>query len=303
MGTQRSPSEIQGLFTALLTPFGKDGRVDHKALSALVHFQMSAGVDGLYPCGSTGLGPLLSVQERKELAETVVREVSGRVPVIIQVGSADTESSVELAMHAEKIGADAVASLTPYYYKLGETAVTKHFETVKASIGVPLLAYNIPQFTGNNLLPKTVASLARNSTIVGVKDSSRDVLQLLDLIEAVPDDFVVMNGTEEYALYAMMMGGNGVVSGGANAYPELFQSLVSAFKSGDLQKATSIQERILGFKEAVKNGPISCYYEILKARGIDVGSPRQPFQVLDSDEKDRLLASLNLRGFPTSAKE
>lgn len=303
MGPRRTSSKVHGLFTALLTPFGKDGKVDHRALAALVRFQLSAGVDGLYPCGSTGLGPLLGVQERKEIAETVVREVSGKVPVVIQVGCADTASSVELARHAEKAGADVVASLTPFYYKMREAEVTKHFETIKGSVSVPLFAYNIPQFTGNNLLPRTVASLARDSIIAGVKDSSRDVLQLLDLIEAVPEDFVVMNGTEEYALYAMMMGGNGVVSGGASAYPELFQSLVAAFTSGDLQKATSAQERILEFKEAVKEGPIPSYYEILRARGIDVGSPRPPFQALGSQEKDRLLASLKLHSFPTSAKE
>ena len=299
----RSPGEIRGLFTALITPFGKDGKVDHAALAALVRFQISAKVDGLLPCGSTGLGPLLTVQERKEVAETVLREVSGKVPVVVQVGCADTQSTIELARHAEKVGADAVASLTPYYYKPGEAAMIKHFETIKESIGIPLFAYNIPQFTGNNLLPKTVASLARNSIIAGIKDSSRDVIQLLDLIEAVPNDFVVMNGTEAYALYAMMMGGDGVVSGGASAYPEIFRAMVAAYQSGDLAKASFEQGRILEFKEATKDAPIPSYYEILNARGIGVGQPRLPFQPLDSDERERLLASLKLRGLPTFAKE
>jgi len=297
------PREVHGLFTALITPFGKDGKVDHAALAALVRFQISAKVDGLYPCGSTGLGPLLTVQERKEVAETVIREASGKIPVVVQVGCADTQSTVDLARHAEKAGADAVASLTPFYYKPGEGAIINHFEKIKDSIGIPLFAYNIPQFTGNNLLPKTVASLASNSTIAGIKDSSRDVIQLLDLIEAVPDDFVVMNGTEEYALYAMMMGGDGLVSRGATAYPELFHAMVAAYQSGDLAKASSEQARILEFKEATKDAPIPSYYEILKARGIEVGQPRLPFQPLGSDERDRLLAHLKLRGLSTFAKE
>ena len=215
---KRAPTEkIQGLFPALLTPFDREGRVDHERLASLVRFQLSNRVDGLYPCGTTGLGPLLSSKERKGIAETVLSEAGSKVPVVVQVGCADTGSTVELARHAEKAGAYAVASLTPFYYKPGDVAIAKHFETVAKSIGIPLLAYNIPQFTGNNLLPGAIAGLARRGVISGVKDSSRNVIQLLDLLNAVPESFVVMNGTEEYALFAMMMGGDGIVSGAANA--------------------------------------------------------------------------------------
>jgi 4-hydroxy-tetrahydrodipicolinate synthase len=290
--------KIHGLFTALLTPFDRRGRVDLEALASLVRFQMSHRVDGIYPCGSTGLGPLLDVEERKGIAETVIREAGGKVPVVVQVGCADTHTTVELARHAEDVGAYAVASLTPFYYKPGDAAVAKHFESVAKSVSIPLLAYNIPRFTGNNLQPRAVASLAENGTIAGVKDSSRDFLQLLDLLNLVPETFVVMNGTEEYALFAMMMGGDGVVSGGANAYPEVFHTLVSSHESGDLMAAASAQKRILAFRDAVKEAPIPSYYEILRARGVDCGSPRAPFLPLLRSDGRRLLGRLHILGVP-----
>ncbi len=118
---------VHGLFTALITPFDAKGRVSPDALADLVKFQLSKGSEGIYPCGSTGLGPMLSLEERKVVAETVVKGAGGKVPVVVQVGCADTASSVELARHAERVGAEAVASLTPYYYKPGEKAVVRHF--------------------------------------------------------------------------------------------------------------------------------------------------------------------------------
>jgi 4-hydroxy-tetrahydrodipicolinate synthase len=300
---RRVAKKVHGLFPALLTPFDSKGRVDRSAIASLVRFQISKGVDGLYPCGSTGLGPLLSFEERKEVAETVVQEAKGRIPVVVQVGCADTQTTVRLARHAEDLGAYAVASLTPFYYKPGESAVMKHFEAVASSIRIPLFAYNIPQFTGNNLKPEAVAALSKKGTIAGVKDSSRDALQLLDLLNLVPDDFVVMNGTEEYALFAMMMGGDGLVSGGANAWPELFRALVTSIGFNDHEAATAAQRKILAFKDAVNEAPIPFYYEILTARGIDCGIPRAPFLPVNKKASNRQLERLRNLGLPLFPKD
>ncbi len=287
---------MRGLFTALITPFDDEGAVDVDALVDLVGFQISKGVEGIYPCGSTGLGPMLRIAERKLVAETVVRTAAGRVPVVVQVGSSDTASTVELAKHAEKAGADAVASLTPYYYKPGDVAVLKHFGAISESVTIPVFAYNIPQFTGNNLSAATVASMAKSGTISGIKDSSQSLLSLQDLIAAVPEGFVVMNGTEEYALYAIMSGADGLVSGGASALPELFASLVSAQRKGDYRAALEAQQRILKVKELVRSGPIPAYYAILKARGVDCGKPRAPFLPFDATLAQRVMNGLRELG-------
>jgi 4-hydroxy-tetrahydrodipicolinate synthase len=283
---------VHGLFTALITPFDDRGRVDADRLAGLLRFQLSAGTEGIFSCGSTGLGPMLSVEERKLVAETVVAVVAHRIPVVVQVGSADTASTVELAKHAERTGADAVASLTPYYYKPGEVAIAKHFGAVSSSVGIPVFAYNIPQFTGNNLQPSTVAEMARKGTLAGVKDSSRDLLQLLDLIAEVPEDFVVMNGTEEYGLFAIMSGADGLVSGGASALPELFRSLVLAQRRGDHAAALAAQNAVHEFKGLVRRAPIASYYAILEARGIDCGKPRAPFLPVEKADEDRIVAGL-----------
>ena len=287
---------VHGLFAAVITPFDNQGRVDLDAMADLVRFQISGGTEGLYPCGSTGLGPMLRVEERKLIAETVVKSAAGRIPVVVQVGCADTGSTIELARHAEKVGADAIASLTPYYYRPGEPAIVKHFEAVSESVGIPFLAYNIPQFTGNNLGAALVSSLAGSGTIVGIKDSSQNLLQLQDMLDVVPDDFVVMNGTEEYALYAIMSGADGLVSGGASALPELFKSLVSAQRRGDYETALQAQRRVLQVKDAVRQWPISAYYAILKERGVDCGGPRAPFLPLNESQAQKVVRGLKELG-------
>lgn len=283
---------VHGLFTALITPFDERGRVDPGRLSDLVRFQIAKGTEGIYPCGSTGLGPALGPDERKVVAEEVLKATHGRVPVVVQVGAADTATSVALARHAEGEGAAAVASLTPYYYKPGERAVVRHFEAISKSVSVPVFAYNIPQFTGNALSPGTVAAMARRGTIAGVKDSSRDLLQLIDLLEAVPDEFVVMNGTEEYALYAIMGGADGLVSGGASALPELFKSLVAAQRKGDYRAAMQAQSLVQKVKDLVKPSAIPAYYAILRERGVECGSPRAPFLPLEKAETERVVDGL-----------
>jgi 4-hydroxy-tetrahydrodipicolinate synthase len=298
----RKTGKVRGLFTALITPFDANGHVSVNAVADLARLQISSGVDGLYPCGSTGLGPMLGLGERKLIAEAVLDEATGRLPVVVQVGAPDTHSSIELAKHAAKHGAEAIASLTPYYYKPGDLAVQKHFEAIARSVAIPLFAYNIPQFTGNNLKPATIAALAKAGTIAGVKDSARDILQLLELLGLVPDGFVVMNGTEEYGLFAMMMGGDGLVSGGANAFPEIFVALVAALRAKDYQGAVDAQQRILQFKDAVKEAPIPSYYAILSGRGVDCGVPRAPFLPLGRESRARLKRGASKLGLPWSEK-
>jgi 4-hydroxy-tetrahydrodipicolinate synthase len=290
--TKAIAEKVRGLFTALITPFDDKGRVDGDRVAELVRFQISKGTEGIFPCGSTGLGPMLKLEERMAVAESVVKAIGGRVPVVVQVGSADTGSTIELARHAEKVGADAVASLTPYYYKPAEGAIVKHFEAVSKAIGIPLLAYNIPQFTGNNLQASTVSALAKKGTLAGMKDSARDLLHLIDVMEAVPEEFVVMNGTEEYALYAIMAGANGLVSGGASALPEVFKALVASQRKGDYGAALSAQRASQKVKDLVRASPIAAYYAILRERGVDCGNPRAPFLPIESAEAAKIGAGL-----------
>ena len=295
MGRRRP---IKGLVTALLTPFDGNERVEEESLAELLRFQISKGTQNIFACGTTGLGPLLSVEERKRVAEVSIEGAGMHIPIVVQVGAADTATSVALAKHAEKRGADAIASLTPYYYKPGDEAIMKHFERIARAVSVPLFAYNIPQFTGNNLSQSIVGSMAKKGTIVGIKDSSRDFLQLLGIIGAVPESFTVMNGTEEYALFAMMSGADGIISGAANAFPELFRSLVDAHGSGNYPRAEKIQRKIVEVKEAIGPRAIAGYYEILRGRGINCGGPRGPMTPLNKEEMIRIRSDLSRLDVP-----
>lgn len=292
----RLAPKVKGLYTALLTAFDDRGRVDTDRIAKLVRFQVLKGADGIFPCGSTGLGPMLTVEERKSVAEAAIGASRKRIPVVVQVGAADTTSAVDLAKHAEDAGAYAVASLTPYYYRPGDRAVAKHFETLSEAVEIPVLAYNIPQFTGNSLQAKTVAELAERGIISGLKDSSRDFLHLMELVDSVPGDFPVMNGTEEYGLFAIYSGASGLVSGGASAVPELFKSMLTAVRRGDHAAALAEQSTVRAFKGLVKQNQISAYYEILKVRGLDCGSPRRPLLALDRDEARKVIDGMKALG-------
>jgi 2-dehydro-3-deoxy-D-pentonate aldolase len=163
---------FRGLMPAMVTPFDERGEVDLEATEAVVERFMEAGVDGISPLGSTGEFSHLTGDERKRFAEEVVRIVAGRVPLVIGVGAAGTKEMVELALHAESVGADAVLVVSPFYWKVGEEALFRHFATVAESVGIPVVIYNLPMLTGVDLSPSLVARTADECpNAVGIKDT------------------------------------------------------------------------------------------------------------------------------------
>ncbi len=276
--------KLHGIITALLTPFSSNGQVDEAAIRELVQFQIKSGVNGLFPLGTTGMGPAMEPGERKQVAEIVVNEANGRVPVIVQVGAADPAASVDLARHAEKCGADAVACLTPFYYHPGTDATIEHFKRMATSTKLPVLVYNIPSNTGNNVDAKLLAQLSRIPNIVGIKDSSRDFPQLLDYLANVPPGFAVINGTDSYLFSAFCAGVNAGVSATANAVPELFVEMYGAFKASDLTKGARLQRKIHSLRAAMSNPPLTPLLEVLKMRGLKSGYVRSPLRSMTSEE-------------------
>ncbi|MDG6928728.1 MAG: dihydrodipicolinate synthase family protein [Nitrososphaerota archaeon] len=280
---------FRGVITPILTPFDASGALMPGAVGPLVRYQIDHGVQGLFVCGSTGMGTMMSTDERKKLAETVVREVDHRVPTIIQVGTPDTQTAVELARHAEAAGADAVASLPPYYYRHMEESLMLHFQSVARSVSVPMFIYNIPRFAGTNVEPSLMRRLAEAGIAAGAKDSSNDFMQLLKIIEMVPEDFAVINGAERYMLPALMMGARGIIPALANAFPELFVGLYKAHEAGDCAKGRELQRRLNRIKDVTDAHSLSSLYEILKHRGVSCGEPRAPFRAATGKEVVRTL--------------
>ena len=276
--------KLEGIITALVTPFSKNDQVDEEALRELVQFQIKSGVNGLFPLGTTGMGPAMEPFERKRVAEVVVKEVEKKIPVIVQVGAADPIVTIDLARHAEQIGADAVASLTPFYYHPGTESIIEHFRRLAAATKLPILVYNIPSNTGNNVDAKLLVQLSRIPNIVGIKDSSRDFSQLLDFLTNVPHEFTVINGTDSYLFSALCAGVSAGVSATANAFPELFVEMYGSYKGSDLAKGEKLQKKIHSLRSAMNNPPLAPYLEVLKMRGLKSGNVRLPLRQMNSEE-------------------
>lgn len=285
---------LRGIITALVTPFTKDGQVDEEAMGELVQFQLKNKVNGFFPLGTTGMGPVMEVSQRKRVAEIVVEKADGRVPVIVQVGAADPAASLDLARHAEKIGADAVAGLTPFYYHPGEEATIDYFEKLARTTSLPLLIYNIPPNTGNNVDAKLLEKLSKIPGVVGIKDSSRDFSQLLDYLLAVPEGFNVITGTDSFLFSALCAGSHGGVSATANAFPELFVEIYEAYRARDFEKGKALQIKIHSLRDALARPPIAPLLETLKMRGLRGGFVKPPLRSMRTDEIQALRAAMSI---------
>jgi 4-hydroxy-tetrahydrodipicolinate synthase len=284
---------IHGIITALVTPFTRQGDVDQEALQQLVSFQLKHEVNGFFVCGTTGLGPAMAPDQRKQVAEVVVRACAKRTPVIVQVGAVEPETSLELAVHAQEIGADAVASLTPFYYKPGDDAMVDYFTRLSKATTLPLFVYNIPRNTGNNVDASLLLRLSKIQNIVGVKDSSQDFIQLIDYLTAVPKTFNVVVGTDSFLFSALHAGAKAGVSALANAFPELMVETYQAFTHKESEKGAELQRQVHALRSAVNIPPIAPILEVLRLRGLKSGHVKLPLRSMTSGEIERLRTAVS----------
>ena len=240
---------FSGLMPAMVTPFDEQGEVDLTATESVVARFIEAGVDGISPLGSTGESSHLTGDERKHFAEEVTKIVAGRVPLLIGVGAAGTRETIDLARHAEGVGADGVLVVSPFYWNVGEEALFEHFAAVAESVDIPVLIYNLPLLTGIDLSPSLVTRVAREcSNVTGLKDTVTEyshIWNVLREVKPVRPDFSVLSGFEDLILPSMLAGGDGSICGLANVAPELFVGMVRAAHNGDLGEAAELHRRVL----------------------------------------------------------
>jgi len=277
MGTKAAKRTIGGVIPPMLTAFTKSGEVYEKGVRNTVEF-LSTRANGLFICGTYGSGLIMTPAQRKQVAEICVDQAAGRIPIIVQVGCADTETAVELAKHAEQVGADAVASIAPYYYTYTQPELRGYYMALIDAVDIPVYAYNNPKTSGNPLSPKLIKDLADHG-LTGLKDSSFDILNFYKFSEAVKDsNFNLIVGTEGIMFPAMMCGARGVVSGVANVFPEKVRELYDAVLAHEYDRANELQVVVLALRDAIKLGPtVPICHEVLKLRGIDGGTVRSPF--------------------------
>ncbi|MBY0076265.1 MULTISPECIES: dihydrodipicolinate synthase family protein [Priestia] len=288
---------LYGVTTAMVTPFTKTGEVDLEKVVNLTEFLISKGVHCLYPLGTTGEMLRLSVKERKQVAETVVKQAANRVTVFIHVGAMNEEDTIELAKHAYEIGADGIGVVTPMFFGANDNELETYFIKVANSVpnDFPVYLYNIPQCSSNDLTAEVAQKVADScKNVIGIKYSYPDYLRVNDYLNINDGNFSVLPGTDRLFLAALAMGCEGVVSGVSGVYPEPFVETYNAFKANDLEKARKMQKVAIQYCEALLNGSNMSYFkEALKLRGIDVGGMRSPQIDLTEEEVKELDDKLN----------
>ena len=288
--------KITGIIPPLLTAFDKSGAFDPVAQKEIVNFLVDK-VQGFYPCGTYGSGPLMSVDERKQVAEVVINEVNGKIPVILHVGSCSTQSVVELAKHGEQAGADAVAAVPPIYYGFGDDAVERHFQELVNAVSIPVFIYNNPKATGVSVSPKLLRRLAEMG-VAGIKDSSFEIITFWNLMWSVTKpDFIPVIGTEALILPAVGMGAHAAVCGLANAIPEPVVELYEAVKSKDMARAAALQEKVSKMRDVMHLAPtLPMIQAILREQGVNTGYPRMPFAFPEKSLIDRAMSEFRALG-------
>jgi 4-hydroxy-tetrahydrodipicolinate synthase len=249
---------FEGVFTALITPFNKEGKVDEKALRKLVDFQVEQGIDGLVPVGTTGESPTLDPAEAEQVIRIVVEQASGRVPVIAGTGSNCTDKAIHLTQKAKQLGASASLQVAPYYNKPTGEGFHRHFTAIADAVDLPMVVYNIPGRTGKNIENPVMLKLARHRNIVAVKEASGSIAQMMDLISKKPQDFTVLSGDDNLTFPLMALGGKGVVSVASNLVPQRMKALTQAALQGRWDEARRLHYELLPLFKAmfIETNPI-----------------------------------------------
>lgn len=282
-------AKFSGTITALVTPLLKDGSVDYSALKGLVDYQLEQGIDGLSPCGTTGESATLTHEEQHRVIKVVVEQVGKRVPVIAGAGSNSTRTAVALARAAEEAGADAILSVTPYYNRPTQEGLFQHFRAIAESVRVPVIVYNVPGRTGCNLEPQTLMRLAEIRNVVGVKEASGNLGQIMEIIRQRPSGFAVLSGDDALALPIIAAGGDGVVSVVSNEAPGLMKQMVDAALAGDYEKARRLHYRLLPLMNAnfIETNPIPVK-AALAMMGLIQENYNLPLCAMRPENRDRL---------------
>lgn len=284
--------KLHGVITAMTTPFTADDQVDVEALKSQTEFLIQKGVQCLYPCGTTGEMYLMSEQERRLVAETVVKNAAGRVTVFIHVGAMTVDETIRLAQHANEIGADGVGVVTPSYFTVDGRAMVEYYKEVCAALPetFSVYVYVIPQLAHNDIsvdVMEEIAAACKN--VVGVKYSFADMRRINEYLRVRSGNFSVVPGADDLFLSSLACGCDGVVSGCSGPFPEAFTAVYRAFQAGDIEGARKAQVAATELVKLMRFGAdMSVFKNILSFRGVPGGHMRKPLLDLPQDQVEKL---------------
>lgn len=281
--------KIQGIITAMVTPFDAEQNINAAATKQLVEKLISKGVGGIFILGTNGEFHVLNDDEKVKFAKIVIEAVAHRVPVYVGTGGNSTKQVVELSKRMEAIGADALSVITPFLVPIKQSELVAHYKRIAASVKLPIVLYNIPKNTGVNIEPESVRELAAVGNIVGIKDSSGDINNIAAYIKAGEgQDFAVLSGSDSLILKALKIGAVGAIAATSNLLTDIDVAIYENFRKGDLEAAQKNQDAIEQLRAVLKLGTVpSVIKRSVTLSGIDVGPARCPVSATTAavDEK------------------
>lgn len=281
-----------GVITAMVTPFTENG-VNFEELGKMIEYQIAGGTDGLVVLGTTGEPATMTDDEKTEVIKYSVKRAAGRIKIIVGTGSNDTAKAVAASVRAEKLGADGVLAVTPYYNKCTQKGLYEYYEAICSAVKIPVIAYNVPSRTAVNILPETVEKLADIPNMAGIKEASGNMAQVCETARRIRGKMDLYSGEDALNLAILAVGGAGLISVVSNIAPAFVKETYNLVKANELEAANTVQDFLLPLANAcfleVNPIPVKAAYNMI---GFNAGVPRSPLTELEDKNKDILLKEL-----------
>jgi 4-hydroxy-tetrahydrodipicolinate synthase len=283
----------KGTFTAIVTPFQPNGWLDEFSLRTLVDRQIEGGVEGLVPCGTTGESATMSTEEKLRVIEIVREQCDGRARVLAGAGGNSTRDVVFLGKEIDEVGVDGILVVVPYYNKPTQEGLYQHFATVADSLKAPVVMYNVPGRTSTNMTGGTALRLAEHGNIIGTKEASGSLSQVMEIIQGAPRGFSILSGEDDLALPIIALGGHGVVSVVSNEAPAMMSEMVRLALDGEFSDAKAVHYELLGLMHVnfIESNPIPVK-AALALMGLIQEEFRLPLTRISAENRERLHAEL-----------
>lgn len=288
--------KIEGIIAAMVTPMFDDGSINEKELRNQVNRQIDAGVDGIFCLGTNGEAYILNLEEKKRVMKIFVEEAKGRVAVYAGTGCVGTKDTIELSQIAQDTGVDVLSVVSPYFAAINQNEIFEHYSALASNVNLPIVLYNMPARTGNNIDYTTVVKLAqKHDNIKGIKDSSGNFDNMLRYIESTDkESFSVLSGNDSLILWALLAGGKGGITAVANILPEIMVSIYKYWKAGDFENAKKAQDSIRPIRDCFKFGnPNSIVKAAANIIGQPVGPCRRPFGIITEEAKAAIAKTID----------
>lgn len=277
--------KFKGVFSALLTPFDENNKVNKASIEKLIEFNIKAGINGFYVGGSTGESMVMDVSERKELMKYAIDAAKGRVTMIAHIGAISTDMACDMAKYAETLGYDAVSAVAPFYYSFPYEAIKGYYNDIMAATKLPMIIYNFPASGSFSFNAERAEEIIKNPQVIAIKHTSQDLF-LLEQFKHLSREVIVYNGYDEMLIAGLSMGADGGIGSTYNFMPDKYVKMFKAFKKGDLATCQAIQDdcnRIIC--KLIKYGVFQSEKAVLTAMGIPMGNCRKPFLPISAEGK------------------